>query len=226
MKHSGILLALTVYTLWLASLVAALTLELPLILALFMIPWLSFLYTGLFIQAHDGMHGSLAPHSLRLNHTLSALFVWSYASFSYEKLLEEHHKHHAHSGTPLADPDFHNGTQRGFWAWYAHFMLHYINLKQWLWQSALFIALYFFVPVERILLFWALPAILSTFQLFYFGTYRPHRDGAFADHHRARSNEFPEWLSLITCYHFGYHLEHHRSPGTPWYRLPQLKRLP
>ena len=223
MKHSGILIALTVYTLWLVSLITSLSVELPLWAAPLMILWLSFMYTGLFIQAHDGMHGSLAPHSPRFNHALSALFVWSYASFSYGKLLEEHHKHHAHSGTPLSDPDFHDGKSRGFWAWYVHFMLHYLNLKQWLWQSAIFIALYFLVPVERILLFWALPAILSTFQLFYFGTYRPHRDGDFADHHRARSNEFPVWLSLITCYHFGYHLEHHRSPGTPWYRLPALK---
>ncbi len=217
---------MTVYLSWLISLIIALGFSFPIALSPLIILWLSFLYTGLFIQAHDGMHGSLFPNNLRLNHALSALFVWSYASFSYSQLLHEHHRHHAHSGTPLADPDFHNGKSRGFWLWYAHFMLHYINWKQWLWQSGLFMALYLVlaIPMEKILLFWALPSILSTFQLFYFGTYRPHRDGDFVDHHKARSNDFPVWLSFVTCYHFGYHLEHHRSPGTPWYQLPQLKK--
>lgn len=226
MPYTGVLVSLTVYILWLSSLVYTLAVPIPGWLTLVAVPWLSFLYTGLFIQAHDGMHGSLVPSHPRINHGLSRIFVWSYASFSYDKLLEEHHRHHAHSGTPLKDPDFHDGAHRGFWRWYAHFMLHYLNWNQWLTQSAIFMILYLVlrVPHERILLFWALPSILSTFQLFYFGTYRTHRDGAFVDHHRARSDDFPGWLSFITCYHFGYHLEHHRSPGTPWYRLPKLKR--
>jgi beta-carotene ketolase (CrtW type) len=48
------------------------------------------------------------------------------------------------------------------------------------------------------------------------GTYRPHRlptgkngDTDYPDAHRARSNDMPTWLSLITCFHFGYHHEHH-----------------
>jgi beta-carotene/zeaxanthin 4-ketolase len=226
MKLQGVLISLAVYLSWLVSLITAFNIELSVQPAVLMIVWLSFLYTGLFIQAHDGMHGSLAPAHPKLNHALATLFVWSYASFSYSQLLSEHHRHHAHSGTPLKDPDFHNGKNKGFWSWYAHFMLHYLNWKQWLWQSVLFFAFYYLlsIPMERILLFWALPSLLSTFQLFYFGTYQTHRDGIFEDHHRARSNNFPVWLSLLTCYHFGYHLEHHRSPGTPWYKLPSLKR--
>ncbi|WP_201448975.1 hypothetical protein [Sinorhizobium medicae] len=48
-----------------------------------------------------------------------------------------------------------------------------------------------------------------------FGTYRPHRVGhiPFADKHRARSNEFSPLLSLLTCFHFGYHHEHHNALG-------------
>ena len=34
-------------------------------------------------------------------------------------------------------------------------------------------------------------------------------DTDYPDAHRARSNDMPTWLSLITCFHFGYHHEHH-----------------
>ena len=75
------------------------------------------------------------------------------------------------------------------------------------------------------MLFWALPAILSAFQLFYFGTYLPHRaeDEAFGDAHRARSNDFSWTMSLLTCFHFGYHHEHHDNPAVPWWRLPATR---
>jgi beta-carotene ketolase (CrtW type) len=222
----GLFISLSVYLLWVTSLVVCFIASLPLLINIFMIFWLSFLYAGLFIQAHDGMHGLIVPKYPRLNHFLSAVFVWSYASFSYQKLLIEHHKHHANSGQIEKDPDYHDGTHKDFFHWYAHFMLHYLSVNQIIWQSLLFLILneYIGLPTEKIILYWALPSFLSTLQLFFFGTYKPHKDGVFLDHHRARSNDFPTWLSLITCFHFGYHLEHHRSPGTPWWQLPELKR--
>ena len=72
------------------------------------------------------------------------------------------------------------------------------------------------------LVFWALPALLSSVQLFYFGTFRPHRhdDSPFADDHNARSNGFGWLASLLSCFHFGYHHEHHLAPQVPWWRLP------
>ncbi len=81
-------------------------------------------------------------------------------------------------------------------------------------------------PVQNVLLFWALPAVLSSLQLFIFGTYLPHvpDDPAFNDRHNARSNDYPAWLSLLTCFHFGYHHEHHLYPGVPWWRLPKARR--
>ncbi len=56
----------------------------------------------------------------------------------------------------------------------------------------------FDVTFANLILFWAIPAMLSAFQLFYFGTYRPHRhdETPFVDGHRARSEDFPDWLSL------------------------------
>ena len=38
---------------------------------------------------------------------------------------------------------------------------------------------------------------------------RGHGASNYPDEHRSRSNNMPTWLSLITCYHFGYHHEHH-----------------
>ena len=77
----------------------------------------------------------------------------------------------------------------------------------------------------NIALFWALPPIVSSFQLFYFGTYLPHRGEveSFEDAHHARSNEYSVLWSFLTCCHFGYHWEHHQYPGTPWWLLPQKR---
>jgi beta-carotene ketolase (CrtW type) len=81
--------------------------------------------------------------------------------------------------------------------------------------------------VANLALFWGLPAILSALQLFVFGTWLPHRhtqsDG-FADHHQARTIPMPWIASLLTCFHFGMHHEHHLTPSAPWWRLPEVRR--
>ena len=30
-------------------------------------------------------------------------------------------------------------------------------------------------------------------------------------------------LAMVSCYFFGYHFEHHDSPGTPWWKLYAVK---
>jgi beta-carotene ketolase (CrtW type) len=82
-------------------------------------------------------------------------------------------------------------------------------------------------PLPRLLLFWTLPLLLSSLQLFLFGTYLPHRraPGRSSDRHRAVSLVWPELLSFLACYHFGYHWEHHCHPHLPWFRLPAARRL-
>jgi beta-carotene/zeaxanthin 4-ketolase len=92
-------------------------------------------------------------------------------------------------------------------------------------QSVLYVFL-LGVNITNGIIFWILPAILSSLQLFVFGTYLPHRPGpaGFDDRHNARSNDYPAWLSLLTCFHFGYHHEHHLRPGEPWWRLPAVRR--
>ena len=182
--------------------------------------WLN---VGLFIVAHDCMHGSLAPGRPRVNQWIGRIALALYAGFSFDRLLPKHFDHHRHAGTG-ADPDFSEDHPRHFWRWYLAFFRQYFCLRELAVLTAA-VALYTFVlgaPYPNLLLFWALPAILSSLQLFLFGTFLPHRhaDEEFGDRHRARSNDYGWLVSLLTCFHFGYHHEHHRSPHTPWWKLP------
>lgn len=195
--------------LWLAA---------PLVIALQC--WLS---VGLFIVAHDTMHGSLAPQYPWLNQAIGRFCVFIYAGFSYDNLYRSHHAHHRHAGT-AEDPDFDAEHPSSFWPWYGKFFRHYFGWREF-GVLCVVVAIYTLILQERfpaMLVFWALPAILSSVQLFYFGTYRPHHvdETPFSDRHRARSNDFGYAMSLLTCFHFGYHHEHHLQPGMPWWRLP------
>lgn len=194
-------------------------------LAPFLVAGQCWLNVGLFIVAHDAMHGSLAPFRPRLNRAIGRLCLALYAGFSFDRLITSHFDHHKYSGTER-DPDFHAGGPRHFWPWYLAFVRRYFGWGNFAVLTVL-LALYLFVfrvSPANALLFWAVPAILSSLQLFYFGTYLPHRheDAPFGDRHNARSSDFPPVLSLLTCYHFGYHHEHHEAPHVPWWRLPAV----
>ena len=187
----------------------------------------TWLGAGLFIVAHDAMHGSLSPGAPAVNRWIGRAALGLYAFFPYDRLASKHHEHHRHPGG-ADDPDFYAAQPRGFWRWYAHFFATYFGLKQFIaiFAVVLFYALVLHASVLNILLFWAAPSIASSLQLFTFGTWLPHRrhDAPFADQHNARTLEYGWLASLFACYHFGYHLEHHRSPGSPWWRLPEVRR--
>ena len=222
----GVLLAFAIITAWIASLAFLLSRPMTPPLVVAGLPWMTFLSTGLFITAHDAMHGTVAPGSRRLNDALGALAVGLYALFSYAKLRSKHAEHHHHPGEPGADPDYHDGEHPGFWRWYTHFVLGYVGIWQIVGMAIVFNVLAHLVgvPEPNLFAFWVAPALLSTLQLFTFGTYLPHRgEHEATDPHRARSSGYPPWLSLLTCYHFGYHREHHQDPGTPWWRLPAVR---
>ncbi|MEM1370785.1 MAG: fatty acid desaturase [Pseudomonadota bacterium] len=185
------------------------------------------LYVGLFIVAHDCMHGSLFPYKPWINRNVGRFCLFVYAGFSFDNLQRKHHLHHAHAGTEH-DPDYDERPPHSFFIWYLKFFAEYFSGREFFIIAAQ-TALYLFVlgaAFENILLFWALPAALSSMQLFTFGTYLPHRpeSAPFSDKHNARSNDLPEWLSLLTCFHFGYHHEHHDRPALPWWQLPKAKR--
>jgi beta-carotene ketolase (CrtW type) len=187
--------------------------------------WLS---VGVFIICHDAMHGSLAPGRPRLNAAIGGTLLALYAGFGWKRMRDAHFTHHKLSGHK-GDPDFDEEHPSNFLQWYWTFFKRYFG-----WQSLVYVhtvvGLYWFVfdiPFVQIFVLYGAPALLSSLQLFYFGTYRPHHHDAgapFADWHNARSNDFGTLASLATCFHFGYHLEHHRAPQVPWWALPAAKR--
>ncbi len=195
-------------------------------LAPLIIAFQCWLYVGLFIIAHDCMHTSLIPGRPAWNRAIGQLCLGLYAGFSFDRMMPKHHAHHRHAGHH-DDPDFDDRHPHGFWRWFAKFFGEYFSWRELALISAVTwtYLLLLGAPLANVLLFWALPALLSALQLFTFGTYLPHRpvELGFADRHNARSNDFPWLVSLLTCFHFGYHHEHHLSPGTPWWRLPTLR---
>ncbi len=199
------------------------TLTAPLWQTVLIIAGLCWLYTGLFIVAHDTMHGSFA-RSPKVNAAVGTAILFIYAGFNWKHMRAAHHAHHDFPGTDK-DPDFNANNPQAFWPWYFKFFTTYFSWRQILILVVFTIAyLLLGAPYQNTIVMWALPAILSSVQLFYFGTYLTHRHGeAFPDHHNARTNDFPKWLSLLTCFHFGYHHEHHLHPQDPWWRLPKRK---
>lgn len=178
------------------------------------------LYTGLFITSHDAMHGSVSSDkgiNLLIGRITSLLFAFNF----YDRLLVKHHQHHRHVATEK-DPDYHESGN--FWLWYWNFIKRYITVKQLLLVTICLQLLRLFFPLENLLLYWVLPSILSTFQLFYFGTYIPHKDGHHNDNkHKSGTIKKNHFWAFLSCYFFGYHYEHHDAPGIPWWRLWQSK---
>ncbi|MGB2926622.1 MAG: fatty acid desaturase, partial [Limnothrix sp.] len=89
----------------------------------------TFLHTGLFILAHDSMHGSLVPHRPQLNQALGKLAVGLYACLSYRRCQSQHRLHHLQPAQQ-GDPDFHDGVHAQPVQWYFHFLGHYFSLRQ------------------------------------------------------------------------------------------------
>ncbi|MFL0685162.1 MAG: fatty acid desaturase [Algoriphagus aquaeductus] len=176
------------------------------------------LYTGLFITAHDAMHGVVTSHK-KLNHITGWIAALLFSYNFYWKLFPKHHEHHRYVAT-AQDPDYHASER--FFPWYLSFIRQYVTIWQILLMAISFNLLKLFLPTENLIIFWMLPAILSTLQLFYFGTYLPHKGESDNKHHSNSQGKNHLW-AFLSCYFFGYHFEHHDSPGTPWWRLWRVK---
>jgi beta-carotene ketolase (CrtW type) len=226
----GLVVAMLILGVWAVSL--GLLLSLPIaemslwfkVLAVF---WQTFLWTGLFITAHDAMHGSVYPEQPMINHAIGRVAVLCYGLFSYQSLLRKHWLHHRHPASPR-DPDFHDGEHDNPLRWYVHFMIQYWSWRRLLGLVVLFqIACYLLhTSYSSVMLFWAIPSVLSSIQLFFFGTFLPHRRpaGGYSNSHHAQTTAWPILWSFLTCYHFGYHQEHHEYPHVPWWLLPSVHR--
>jgi beta-carotene/zeaxanthin 4-ketolase len=189
------------------------------------VSWQTFLYAGLFVTAHDAMHGVVTPQHPQLNRFIGTFVLLLYGLFSYNQLFKAHWQHHHHPASAL-DPDFHDGTHKNPLAWYFVFLKRYWSWRRLLALIASFHAMHLLlhVPESNLLMFWIVPSLLSSVQLFYFGTYLPHREpaGGYRNVFRAESADRPVLLSLLACYHFGYHYEHHEYPHVPWWQLPAI----
>jgi beta-carotene/zeaxanthin 4-ketolase len=222
----GLIIALVIISLWVGSLVWLLSIsyeQLPIWVIPIAVVWQMFLYTGLFITAHDAMHGSVYRKNLKINHFIGSLAVILYALFPYQQLVKKHWLHHRHPASEL-DPDFHNQKRKSGFFWYLRFMMEYSTWQQLLGFTIIFNFARFFLhmPVMNLIVFWCIPPILSSIQLFYFGTFLPHRQpkAGYIYPHCTQTIALPTFWSFIACYHFGYHQEHHEYPHVAWWRLP------
>lgn len=222
----GIVAAIVIFLLWILHLgycLLAIDFSLDSPLSYLHILIQAYLSTGLFITAHDSMHGSVSRTHRGINGAAGRLAAFLFAGFSYRKLLRNHMLHHRYSGGER-DPDFFGGSQN-FFIWFAVFFYRYASVLQIVVMAIIYNVLDLFLPAPRIIAFWMIPPFIATFQLFFFGTYLPHRlphTEEMGPHH-ARSQKHNALFALLSCYNFGYHLEHHESPGVPWWRLGRLK---
>lgn len=224
----GILSAVLIIFFWLAHLLYILTtvdVSIGNLWMYFHVVLQAYLYTGLFITGHDAMHGSVSVHR-GLNYFFGWLSVFLFAGMSYNRLKANHRRHHLYVATEK-DPDYYTGRQN-FFLWWGHFMWRYTTILQIIIMASLYNILVWLlhVPEPRVIVFWILPAILGTLQLFYVGTYLPHRrpHKAYMDPHKARSQKRNHLWAMISCYFFGYHYEHHEWPKVPWWQLHKTKK--
>lgn len=192
--------------------------------------WLrAFLHTGIFIIIHEAIHGVIVSNNRKVNDFIGYIAALLYAFLPYRVLSENHSLHHAHPATEI-DPDFYYQDSNNFIFWYGSFMKKYQNGKQfwilfWAMTFIYWIFVYLGIPPANIFLFWVIPIVISSLQLFTFGIFLPHKNQEIekSDRHRAKSINYPVFLSFIACYHFGYHWEHHQHPYLPWYKLPLVR---
>jgi beta-carotene ketolase (CrtW type) len=199
------------------------------------------LQTGLFIVGHDAMHGLLWPGRRVLNDRLGAAALACYAALPYGPCRAQHRRHHRWTATQ-GDPDVLAEPDRGAVHWYVRFMAGYLTTGQMarlllVWTGLILLS----APLQanpagqwmeslaqatgRVLLFCTLPLWLSSLQLFIVGTYLPHRRQRLPQGRpHPDSLPLPSWLSLVACFHFGYHREHHDNPGLAWFELPSARR--
>ena len=221
----GIAIALSIMIFWTSHLVFSLTyvtvdFRNPIFYLHFVLQ--GYLYTGLFITGHDAMHGTISKNKL-VNNTFGWLASLLFAGLSYNKLIKNHFLHHKNPGEET-DPDFYAKSQN-FIIWWSIFIWRYATLLQLVIMAIVFNLLKIWFDEKSIWFFWVLPAFLGTLQLFFFGTYIPHKYPHTQNMkpHNARTQKRNHLWAMVSCYFFGYHYEHHDSPSIPWWKLYRQK---
>lgn len=221
----GIFFAITILSLWAFHLYYSLTF----VDTAFSNPFLylhlllqGYLYTGLFITGHDAMHRTVSKNRF-VNDWIGRISTFLFAGLSYKRLIKNHFLHHKHPGEEK-DPDFYFNSQN-FFVWWGVFLKRYTTITQLIIMAIAFNVLKIWFDQTSIILFWIIPAFIGTFQLFFFGTYLPHKrpHTEEMEPHNARSQKKNHLWAMLSCYFFGYHHEHHDAPSTPWWKLYKLK---
>lgn len=181
-----------------------------------------YLYTGLFITAHDAMHKTISRNQM-INNLIGQTASFLFAAMSYKKLYKNHHLHHKFPGTE-EDPDFCVKSQN-FFVWWINFLFRYSTFLQIVVMAIVFNVLKIWFAEINIWFFLVIPSFLGSLQLFYFGTYLPHKlpHSEQMKPHNARTQKKNHLLAMLSCYFFGYHFEHHENPGIPWWKLYETK---
>jgi beta-carotene ketolase (CrtW type) len=229
---TGIIIASILIFLWLSSLIILLCIDIsgiPIFGLVTAVLLRTFLQTGIFITAHDAIHGTIFPQNRQINDLIGSIAARMYVLLPYKILSKNHMLHHRYPASDK-DPDFCEHGQKNPFVWYVMFMKGYLEGKQsWVLLIGMSIIFYslllgLHIPILNIVLFWLLPILLSSIQLFFFGIYLPHREPkeGYKNRHRAESLRYNVVWSFLACYHFGYHWEHHEYPHLPWYKLPSV----
>ncbi|MGB9701581.1 MAG: fatty acid desaturase [Candidatus Kapaibacteriota bacterium] len=224
-KWLGLLIAIFIFVLWLVHLIYSLLyvrVDFASISIYIHILIQSYLYTGLFITAHDAMHNVVFPNH-KVNLVIGSIATFLFAGMSFKRLVKNHRKHHNFPGTK-DDPDFCEKSQNLF-IWFFTFMYRYTTISQLVVMAILYNLLKLVSPEINIILFWVVPAFVGAFQLFFFGTYLPHRKPHTEEMfpYNSRTLKKNHFLAMLSCYFFGYHWEHHDKPNIPWWRLYETK---
>ena len=170
---------------------------------------LTWQYVGLFIISHD-LHHNKNPNLYE--NFLGRISLFSYGGFFLNDFSKNHRLHHENPGVVNIDPDF---SDKNIILWYLNFMKNYISLR----QIGIEMSIYFFaqlnnINIDNLILFWIMPVLLSSIQLFYYGTYLVHNENGIIE-----NTKLPKILNTITCYNFGNHSTHHEFPQLEWFEL-------
>jgi beta-carotene ketolase (CrtW type) len=221
----GIVIGITVILLWSSHLIFSLAfLPVDFSSGTFYLHVLlqAYLYTGLFITAHDSMHGTVSRNKF-FNDGIGKISTFLFAALSYRKLLVNHKLHHDFPGTEK-DPDFCVKSQN-FFIWWINFLFRYASFAQIIIMGLIFNLLKIWFEEINIWFFLVIPSLIGSLQLFYFGTYIPHKipHSPKMKPYNARTQRKNHFWAMLSCYFFGYHYEHHEHPSLPWWKLYKAK---
>lgn len=184
-------------------------------------------FTGLFILAHEAIHGTLLPEFPRLGHVLGRVFASVYALVDYDLLRANHARHHRHVGT-TDDPDY--DAEGRILVHAARFMRRYLR-----WYSIPVLALAGHALGQRgfslaMIGAYVAPVLLSTAIVFTVGIHLVHHPVLVAkyapnDDQRAVCIDFGRVGSMLLILNFNTHWLHHAQPRLSWWELGVHREL-